>query len=1438
MASILMYSAQVGGVFIQSGRGVPTHISPIGSEYTDMDTAIVYQNIDGIATWVEFLTNASTGATINGNISATTVTTNGLTANTATIQSIFDVNYINFNTNPLVPSPTGGTLFYDSAENALSYKPNSLLNDVTVNIGFENLIEIYNQTGSQINNGQPVTITGATILDDLPTVALAIGAGDDLFQVDGIATHDIPNNSSGFITNFGKVHDISLTGFSIGELVYLSQKEKGKLTSFSDLYVTGRTTELGHVIDNSVNGTLQVEINNESKITKNTASEINIFGINNTSSGVFEFTGITKTSNTTFSVAPAKGWIIDNETDPLKPTAKLVIFSGATNIDSPYRTTNTISYLLLTSGGTLTIQPTVPTPQQRRRNIYLGKIGHPDKLTFSIAFQVTDYMTSPVSQLRDMFIPIPLINNGIYPYPNTGLTMSNTAGELYGLGITYPSSPLNPNTLSISASTPVNFQYRTQTGGTLTTTTLIDPTKWDNGGVLTTVGGGSNSSTNQRIYLLQDGSFRMQYGQFVYSTLADAIANASNESFVTFPNFRDNGILIGILSVNKNATNLTDVNQGKFLLVSKFGESVGAAGGLSTTSLQQAYNNSTSPQIVTNNSLDGLKIKSGTGSDLSPNYVVLNNAGDTTGQWLANGGLSATSVSATTYYGLPKDVFVTGGTFGGNVVTFTNNTGGTFSVTGFTNNTFTGGTINGLTANTVTAGSISATTYYNLPLDIRVTGGTYNAGTATFTNNTGGTFSVTGFKTDDVFITGGTLSSGTATFTNNTGGTFSVTGFNNAFTGLTIGSTPISNGTTNRVLFEKGGLLQESNHFTFNDVSLQLSLGSANTTSGTLLIYGGTTSPAFRFNGASGITSSFGGYMVWQPYRQIDASHIFNIGHASIGNFIWGAGISNDVDLNTQLMRLFRTGNLLIGTGATDSGFRLDVSGTVRLNGDTLINGGLTANTISATTYFNLPKDVFVTGATYSNGTATFTNNTGGTFNVVGFSTPFTGGSISNLTANTISATTYYNLPVDVRVTGGTYSNGTTTFMNNTGGTFSVSGYYTGFTGGVINSLTATSVSATSISALTYNGYVPADNSNVVHITGVETVLGSKTFSPTVLASANVARGTTMTPTLAAIANSDTLIGLDINPTFSAGSYTNVTQYALRVAGNAYFMNNLFVTTGTTSYYNNHIGIINPANNISFRVGSTDYLQMFGNTGNIVLQNGGSYVDAGYRLDVLGKVRLSGDTLINGNLTANTISATTYYNLPKDVFVTGGTFSSGTAVFTNNTGGTFSVSGFSTATGSGTFSGGTVSGGTTFTAGLTANTIVTNTISATTYQNLPPDIYVTGGTYSNGTATFGNTTGGTFNVTGFPTGTTAVTFTQTLPATGWTFTHNLGIEKPMITVYNSSNQVIIPQEITAISSSTLYITFPVPVAGYAIAGGGVVSQQTEEISIITAIIFG
>lgn len=110
---------------------------------------------------------------------------------------------------------------------------------------------------------------------------------------------------------------------------------------------------------------------------------------------------------------------------------------------------------------------------------------------------------------------------------------------------------------------------------------------------------------------------------------------------------------------------------------------------------------------------------------------------------------------------------------------------------------------------------------------------------------------------------------------------------------------------------------------------------------------------------------------------------------------------------------------------------------------------------------------------------------------------------------------------------------------------------------------------------------------------------------------------------------------------------------------------------------------------------------------------------------------ITGPTIFTGGLSATTFSATTYLGLPIDVYITGGTFSSGTATFTNNTGGTFDITGFGT--GSGTaFTGGTVTGATNFTNGLTANTI-----SATTYYGDGSNLtgIISGGSFTGGTVT-------------------------------------------------------------------------------------------------------
>ena len=141
------------------------------------------------------------------------------------------------------------------------------------------------------------------------------------------------------------------------------------------------------------------------------------------------------------------------------------------------------------------------------------------------------------------------------------------------------------------------------------------------------------------------------------------------------------------------------------------------------------------------------------------------------GDIILNGG-SISGDGTTQLFDLPIfNTVTTGGTYSDGTATFTNNTGGTFNVDGF----YTGST------------------------EVFVTGGTYSNGTATFENNTGGTFNVDGFYTGstEVFITGGTYnqSNGIAEFTNNTGGTFNVDGFLTGYTNYyTTGATLV--GTT------------------------------------------------------------------------------------------------------------------------------------------------------------------------------------------------------------------------------------------------------------------------------------------------------------------------------------------------------------------------------------------------------------------------------------------------------------------------------------------------------------------------------------------------------------------------------------------------------------------------------------------------------------------
>jgi hypothetical protein len=75
---------------------------------------------------------------------------------------------------------------------------------------------------------------------------------------------------------------------------------------------------------------------------------------------------------------------------------------------------------------------------------------------------------------------------------------------------------------------------------------------------------------------------------------------------------------------------------------------------------------------------------------------------------------------------------------------------------------------------------------------------------------------------------------------------------------------------------------------------------------------------------------------------------------------------------------------------------------------------------------------------------------------------------------------------------------------------------------------------------------------------------------------------------------------------------------------------------------------------------------------------------------------------------------------------------------------------------------------------------------------------------------------------------------QSTSATTWSFTHNLGTQYPVITVYDTSGQVIIPQEIDGEDTNNLKIYFPTSQSGYATAVGGTSALTYYSQSLTTA----
>lgn len=336
------------------------------------------------------------------------------------------------------------------------------------------------------------------------------------------------------------------------------------------------------------------------------------------------------------------------------------------------------------------------------------------------------------------------------------------------------------------------------------------------------------------------------------------------------------------------------------------------------------------------------------------------------------------------------------------------------------------------------------------------------------------------------------------------------------------------------------------------------------------------------------------------------------------------------------------------------------------------------------------PLDIHSTGtAAQFNGTGV--NNSFVLFQNAG-SSKWRVGNLYNAGANSFQVYDVLNSTTRLTMlnTGATTLNGafTSTSVAITGGTSSQYLKADGSTSTLTNPVTGTGTSG-------QVAYFDSASSITSNAAFAFTPTSQLLVNNSVTAASLIARGTNLTPTLTAAANSDVLVGLDINPTFTNGAFTGVSNIAARFQDailvtkntNALFAginvtnantnssasatlninsdvasltNSVYSSTrlnnATNQYVNGPSALIDYQGTASLNIASansagtnlgirfwtgistnlaTEKIRIFP-SGNLTIQNGGTFTDNSYQLEIVGGQR----NIINSNTLYNNLTLT------------------------------------------------------------------------------------------------------------------------------------------------------------------------------------------------------
>ena len=412
-------------------------------------------------------------------------------------------------------------------------------------------------TGSLFTTGSNTLIGITTLTGSLNITGSTTQTGNNTLIGNTLLTGSITisgSNPPGSVTASVQIYgDIRQSGYHRFDPVATNIDTS---ISASYIYVSGSTNDLYF----SQNGS------GYNNVTRLRWLEGNLY------TGLLHGGTVSQVNSNTYQVASGSGVIVNlnaSLTNDPYPTIQFLTWNNLTKTIDALSASYDQQFIAISSSGQIHAQGTPYFNGEVDRYIPVGIVLHQNRSSIN-GVKTQPSLAYGWKQRSNVFIsafgPLKLSGHALATSSSRGLTVGS--GTSFADGANYPTDPNNPSYVTDSGTNVSKiFRYRQSGSNWVYDTnggvgyTTINPTQYSLNGTLTGVA--NNSWSIQRVFWYPNSVSKaivVYYGNAVYSTESEAIANINIEPFVEAPNTAANAIYLGAIIIKGDGTFTVDAD--------------------------------------------------------------------------------------------------------------------------------------------------------------------------------------------------------------------------------------------------------------------------------------------------------------------------------------------------------------------------------------------------------------------------------------------------------------------------------------------------------------------------------------------------------------------------------------------------------------------------------------------------------------------------------------------------------------------------------------------------------------------------------------------------------------------------------------------------------------------------------------------------------------